>query len=84
MRHFASYEELEAFLHEWISWEGDMYDFGGVVGLLEACLANIRERALEGDLEEFADRLAPENRATLVLLARLVMQRGSQPDDAGE
>lgn len=71
----SNFEELEGFLRTWRSWVGDEYDFGGMVALLGACLENIERHAIDGDLEDFADRLDPEQQRTLFKLAALVRNR---------
>jgi len=83
MTFFAStYEELEAYIRRWTSWSGDGYDFGGIVGLVAACLSNIGECANEGDLADFAERLEPEQQEVLVRLAALIEAQRDAPAPA--
>ena len=71
MRTFATFEELENFLREWRSFSDDaIYDTGGAIALLGACLDNLRARLLDAELEEeFELRLTDAQREYLKKIA---------------
>ena len=71
-RTINSYSELLAYLEAWTSWEDpDVYDFGGIVGVLGACLTNLERNALDAELEDIANRLEPGQLETLLRMADL-------------
>jgi hypothetical protein len=56
-----SYEDFLDFIKNWKSWVGDhQYDFNGMVGILGACLDNLRDHCVEVELEEIVDCLEPQ------------------------
>lgn len=58
----GSFDDLENLLRNWRLWASDEgpYDVGGMMALLGACLDNLREHALEAELEDIAEFLTPE------------------------
>lgn len=66
----SSYEELLGFLRNWRAWNStEVYDFGGAVHLLAACLSNIFENALEAEIDDLADYLDAREQKILIALA---------------
>jgi hypothetical protein len=67
----GSFEDLEGLLRNWRLWASDEgpYDVGGMMCLLGACLDNLRECALEAELEDIAEFLTPEQGDFLCALA---------------
>jgi hypothetical protein len=74
---FGSFEELEQFLQNWRQWAwkvGDSweeYDVGGAFVLFAACVENLRQFALDAELEDLViDRLTDDQRAFIKKLTQ--------------
>ncbi len=68
----SSYKGLLSSLAEWRSWDDDeVYDFGGIIAVLGACLRNLDQYGVEGELNEVANYLEPEEVRMLLRLAEL-------------
>lgn len=80
-RIFSSFESLEAFLAEWTSWNDGEYDVGGVVVLLRACLRNLFNNAIAGDLESLPGRFTEQEKELLATLLKAVQDSGDDNDD---
>ncbi len=76
-----TYDDLGQFLTNWRSAEDpDVYDFGGIVHLWLACLDNIRQFAIEGELEDLGSYMSEEQRVFLLELARLAQSYQDEDD----
>jgi hypothetical protein len=62
---YHGYTELETCLRTYSVEAGMQYDFVGVTHLMLACLDNLRQFALEADLERFPECIDNEQRAFL-------------------
>ena len=63
-------------IQNWTSFEDEhVYDHGGLIQILAACLQNLRKNSLPVDFEELADRLSEEEIEMLLKLADAI--RGS-------
>lgn len=71
LSHIKSYEQLAAYLREFVNWHCDVapYDSVGVAHLLGALLDNMHRHGLEVDFNEMQQRLTPEQAATLRRIA---------------
>lgn len=70
MQTFHSFRELESYLREWMSFaDNEIYDAGGGVALLGACLDNLQRHLLEEDVEDLRERLSESQRGYLIFLA---------------
>ena len=70
-----TYGELLDYLRNWRSPEDpQVYDFGGMVHLLTACLDNLRQLAVDGELEDIGNFLDDEQRLFLAKLSRLAQE----------
>ena len=50
------YEGLHYFLRNWRSFhDPQVYDFGGIIHLLLACLDNVREFAVDGEINDLTN-----------------------------
>jgi hypothetical protein len=67
----GSFEELAAYLRGFVNIDGDPvpHDFGGVVLLWLALLDNLRANGLNGELDDVAGYMSPEQISFLVRLA---------------
>ena len=54
------HDEVMSLIRQWGSEPDSSYDFNGVVHLLIAALDNLREFALEAELEDIVDSFEPE------------------------
>ena len=70
----GSYEELREHLRQFVNAAGEPvpYDFNGVVHLLLASLDNLRQNALEAELEDIGESFDDEQAAFLICLAERV------------
>jgi hypothetical protein len=76
-----TYNDLIDGIENWMSWEHEeVYDFGGMMSILAACLSNLSRLAVEGELEEVANFLEP---AQLEFLLRLADYARAHPADDG-
>jgi len=86
-KEFNSYKDLVDFIRTWQSWLGPgQFDFNGLMGLLGACLDNLRERAadateLDEFLEGFDEFLEPEQLNFLKHLASRIPNTPTEGDD---
>lgn len=63
--------DLAQRLRNWRTFSHDeAYDYGGLVQLLIACLDNLREMAVEGELEDITNFLDDEQKEFLQTLAQ--------------
>lgn len=74
MRHpiltIESFAELEEYLANWRSFKDkSVYDPSGMMALLCACINNLRENTVNGEIEELALSLTEDERS---LLRRLI------------
>ncbi len=78
----GSYEELLAYLRQFVNVHGDPvpYDFNGVVDLMLATLDNLGHNALEAELEDMAESFSDEQAAFFLRLADYL--RGGVPFDS--
>jgi hypothetical protein len=77
-----SFEDLVKFVENWRSWSGGgQYDFGGMTSLLGACLDNLRNYALDAELEELAGFLEPDQIRFLQALASRLHGDPERPED---
>ena len=68
------YDDLVDFLRNWRSFhDPQVYDFGGIVHLLKACLDNLREFAVEGELEDLTNYFDADQKQFLQRLAEIVL-----------
>ena len=82
LENLATYGDLKEFLKNWKSLEDeDIYDFGGIVHLWLACLDNIRNYAVEGELEDLGTFMLKEQREFLLLLSGYVESYEDDEDD---
>ena len=66
---FQSFEDLESLLKHWTSrYDNNVYDFGGMTSLLGACLDNLKEHALDAEIEEIKEYLTSEQYDFLKLI----------------
>lgn len=77
LKHFEEvrdYEDLLEFLRNWRSFrDPQVYDFGGMVHLLKACLDNLRQFAVDGEIEDIANYLDDDQKAFLKRLTEAAM-----------
>jgi hypothetical protein len=73
----GSYEDLERYLRHFVNISCDPvpYDFNGVVHLMLALLDNLREHALDAELEDLRDSLTEEQVEFFLRLADQLRQR---------
>ncbi len=65
-----TYRDLLESLESWMSWDDqEVYDFGGMMGILGACLSNLSRFGVEGELDEVSNYLEPAQREMLLRLA---------------
>ena len=71
-----TYGDLLSFLRSWRSFEDpQVYDFGGMVHLLKACLDNLNELAVEGEIEDIGNYLDEKQKRFLTKLAEAAQLR---------
>ena len=81
--------DLAGRLRAWTSFaDAQVYDFGGLVLLLGACLDNMRSHGIPGDMDEIGERLTQEQAEMILRLADALKAnpaawRGSQLLDKG-
>lgn len=77
----GSYEELEDFLRNWVSFGGDtgMYDIVGMARLFAACLENLRKQHIEADVDTLSDVLTADQIAFLRKLAENLPAADNDP-----
>ena len=74
-----TFEQVEAYLREFSNFGGGPpYDVVGVATLTLALLDNLRENALEVDIENLAETVTDEQAAFIVRFATHMRQRGSR------
>ena len=74
-----SYGDLLSFLRNWRSFEDpQVYDFGGIVHLLKACLDNLREFAVQGEVEDIGNYLDEQQKRFLIKLAEAAQLPGDE------
>lgn len=75
----GSYEQLESYLRGFVNFGPDPvpYDFNGVVHLLLALLDNLREKALEEELQDVRESMTDEQVTFLLRLADYVRRDDS-------
>ena len=79
MKPLKTFEDLEALLRHWGSFaDPALYDAGGMILLLAACLDNMRLRMLDAELEDIDAYLTDEQKEFLLKLATMV-QRAQSP-----
>lgn len=62
-----TYKDLIDFLENWKSFKDpQVYDFGGMVRLLIACLNNLKKYGLEAELEDISEFFEPDEREFLI------------------
>ncbi len=72
----SSLGDLTERIRNWTSFrDEEVYDHGGLIQILCACLDNLRRHALPVDYEEMAERLSDEEIETLIKLADSVRNR---------
>jgi len=74
----GGFEELQRYLRHFVNIGDDPspYNFNGVVHLMLALLDNLRENALEAELEDIRESLTDEQAAFLLRLAESIRQEG--------
>jgi hypothetical protein len=71
----SSLGDLAERIRNWTSFKDeDIYDYGGLIHILAACLGNLRKHSIPVDLEELADHLSDEEIETLIKLAKAVQK----------
>lgn len=71
-QHIKTYEDLLAFLRHWKSFsDHEVYDFGGIIHIMLACLDNIKEFAVDGEIEDITNFLDNDQKQFLQKLAEL-------------
>lgn len=76
-KQIADFGDLVALLRDWRCWSSDeVYDFGGMMVLLGACLDNLRKFALQAELEEASGFLRPEQMKFLAALTTSAEPQG--------
>ncbi|MEQ1569160.1 MAG: hypothetical protein ABMA64_26225 [Myxococcota bacterium] len=62
-----------------MSWEDpDVYDFGGMMGILGACLSNLSRFGVTGELDEVANYLEPAQLEMLLRLAEFARKNPAE------
>jgi len=76
---FNRYEDLQAYLRRFINFGGDPvpYDFNGTVHLMLALLENLRDNALDAELEEIRGSFTDDQATFFLKLAKHL----EQPDE---
>lgn len=75
----SSLEDLTERIRNWTSFKDeDVYDYGGLIHILAACLENLRRHSIPIDLEELSDRLSDEEIEMLIKLADAVNKGRSE------
>jgi hypothetical protein len=70
---FQSYDEIDAYLRNWSSFnDPQVYDFGGIVHLMVACLDNIAQYGLEAELEDLPHYLTSEQQQFIIRIAAIL------------
>ena len=75
----ASFEQLQAYLRTFTTWDGDhVHDFGGAFILLGSFLDNVKANTTDADLKLIGEYLSEDQKKMLLRLADLA--RGQAPD----
>jgi hypothetical protein len=69
-----TFEQLEKTLSNFTSWHNDagLYDFGGVMSLFLACVDNLKNNALEAELENADEYMSEEQIKFILELAKRI------------
>jgi hypothetical protein len=65
-----NFTDLKDFLENWhSSKDSEVYDFGGIVQLLIACLNNLKKYGLESELEDISEFFEEEEKRFFLKIA---------------
>jgi len=70
-----NFKDLIGFLEDWRSFkDSQIYDYGGMVRLLIACLNNLKRYGLEAELEDISEFFEDEEKEFFLKIAKYLKE----------